>query len=170
MQSYLPSDLKFNFKFNFEMGLKERTEQYLNDKGVNPLDIPKALATFTGVKYVIWLSFVTAGMRYRPLKRLFNRPAPQRWRASFQRAYPEFYNRNYNRMVNAAEGVANTRVFRSIADTVSSPSARKNRSGAALGLAEGMLLYKLTLPIHLPLTFWAVTKYYMGRCVLGIYK
>lgn len=145
------------------MGLKERTEQYLKQKGVTPTDIPKAVATFTGVKYVVWLSFVVTGMRYRPLKRLFNRPTPQRWRASFQRRYPEFYNRNYQRMITAAEGVANTRLFRSIADRISSNEARKNRSGTALGLAEGMLLYKVTLPIHLPLAFWAVTKYYMGR-------
>lgn len=144
------------------MDLKERTEAYLNEKGVSASDIPKAFAAFTAAKYGIWLSSIILGIRYRPLHVVFNRPGPKRWWLNFQKKYPEFYKRNYQRVMSAADKVASTNTFRFLADRISTDKA-KNRSQAALGLAEGMLLYKIFLPVHLPLTFWAVTKYYAGR-------
>jgi len=117
--------------------------------------VPTVLATFTAAKYFVWVGFLVTGVRFQPVRRLLKRPGPKRLRDNFVRRYPEFYSRNEKRILAGAEVVAKSRWFEPIGRRLTT-----NQTHAALGLAEGMLCYKVFFPIHAPLTLWVVASAY----------
>uniref|UniRef100_A0A7S3V334 Uncharacterized protein n=1 Tax=Aplanochytrium stocchinoi TaxID=215587 RepID=A0A7S3V334_9STRA len=138
--------------------LKEKAVNFIEGKGVSLDKVPTVIATFTVAKYFVWVGFLVLGMRFQPVRKTFQRPTPKRWKENFQKKYPDFYNRNQERVLTAANKVANSNWFKPIADRFST-----NRAHAAIGLAEGMLCYKIFFPIHAPLTLWVVATAYATK-------
>ena len=50
----------------------DRLGDFLQDRcGLNAEDVPPVLGTFISVKYTTWAVFIAAGVRWRPLSRVF---------------------------------------------------------------------------------------------------
>lgn len=143
--------------------LHERLEGYLRSRGLQGADIPKVMGTFVTVKYATWMAFVVAGARYQPLSRFFQKPSRAAWnrvgvglreRITSSR-FAEWYRDKSKKLAD-----------RFAASTVWSATSRAlalDPRRFALGMAEGVILYKLTFPLHGPLELFLVVRYYRRK-------
>lgn len=142
--------------------------------GVRSEDVPNILGTFVAAKYVIYIGFLGVGVKYRPLGRFFPtyvfRPSAvlREPKKTVEKAMSSVYmSKNYGwefpKNPTLIERVAwfYSSYSDKIATKVSRNSVWRNISQQwlgrdpkllALGIAEGMIAYKITIPIHVPLT------------------
>mmetsp|Transcript_5627 Transcript_5627/g.10198 ORF Transcript_5627/g.10198 Transcript_5627/m.10198 type:complete len:228 (-) Transcript_5627:74-757(-) len=171
---------------------EDRVKKFLEHRaGLQPKEVPLVLTTFVGVKWSTSLLFILLGVRYRPLNRLFtssrtrftstlkkNRSNPSyspyikrydQRTAEFNRIHVSSHTQTLTfyeslgskyRLISSkmSEAVASSPMFGSI-------SRKFNLEPAplALGVAEGLLLYKVTFLIHAPLELYFIVKFFQRR-------
>jgi hypothetical protein len=114
------------------------------------------LRTYEQQLFVVGLGLC---IKVQPLRRFFRSGRPQRLKLAFIARYPKFYNTTREKVIGGAERLAASRLFRPIPEALG--STPKN---FALGLAENIVLFKLSFPIHVGLQnrsklhgFWLVS-------------
>jgi hypothetical protein len=130
--------------------------RWMTAKGVVVQDIPRVGLTFYCAKWATFCLSLGFCIKCRPLRRTFGRPgAPQRWLLSFKARYPGFYARAHQKVLKSADYLAASRFFRPI------PLALGTKPKLfALALAENIVFYKITFPIHAPLELWLIIEFY----------
>ncbi len=163
----------------------DRLERFLKDKcGLEPSQVPKVIGTFIGLKYVVWSGFLVVGARYQPVTRFFvrkmkNVPIQMPKRATDARkAFNDGYIEQKYKITKDAPSSLFVRLGRSyqhhtsiLAEKVAanslwvliSRSIRQDPRYLAVGLAEGLVMYKLMIPIHIPVTLYLLVIYYQQK-------
>lgn len=148
--------------------VKDRVVPFLQSKGLEASDVPKVLGTFITLKYATWTAFVIIGARYQPLSKLFRQPTRAawssntsvRWReAAAQSRVGAWYRETTQRLAGRLGDGGNSRML----EFISRACGVKDARYLALGMAEGMILYKLTFPVHGPAEFLLSAEYYRQR-------
>jgi len=160
----------------------DRLERFLKDKcGLEPSQVPKVIGTFVGLKYIVWSGFLVVGAKYQPVTRFFVRKlgkmqiqmprSAQKARKAFNDGYIEQkykistdeptslfvrLGRSYQHHTsNLANKVAQNALWVRI-----SKSIRQDPRYLAVGLAEGLVMYKVLIPVHIPITLYCIVLYY----------
>ena len=173
------------------MVLKAKLEAFLVDScDIYPSELPQLFGSFLTFKYLTWSVFAIGGIRFRPLSKIFNKrvtPTVQmkmqehRWGRDFQR-YAKLPSLPLLSRRPLPESMQPTKIFekagkwyRHYSELYSSRLAqneywvsfakllRQDPRLFSLGLTEGLLLYKFTAPITIPLTLFGVVKYTQSR-------
>jgi hypothetical protein len=165
------------------MGLHE----YLEGKGLHSEDLPKVMGVFLAAKYSTYLAFMAAGVRWRPMTRLMVRGATRAAEHADPKHVTRFWElrraatlagqRGSAAVSRATEGVTTPlrRWYLKYSEKLAD-GAEKNRAFAAVaralnmdprnfavGVVEGMILYKLTFVIHAPLELYLIVTYFQQR-------
>ena len=164
----------------------KRLERFLKENcGLEPSQVPHVIGTFVGLKYVVWSGFAVVGARYQPVSRFLVRKLGKmqmpKGAEKARKAFNDGYIEQKYKIVKDEPSSWFVRLGRSyqhhtsnLADRVSqnalwirvSQSIRQDPRYLAVGLAEGMILYKLFIPIHIPLTLYFIVLYYRERADL----
>lgn len=138
-----------------EHGKTAAMKRWIRRKGVAVADVPRVITTFYIAKNLVFVASLGLCIKFQPLRRLFQSGRPQRLKLAFIAKFPNFYAKSREKILSGAERLAASRLFRPL------PEALGTKPKAfALGLAENMVLFKLTFPIHAPLTLLCVINFY----------
>jgi len=136
---------------------------WLERRGVNPMDVPMAILTFKSAAFITWCVMTVTTVRYRPMKRIFTSGTPGRALDRIRSRYPKFYANTERRVTTASERMGSWRITQTIArfqpikkeDGESETDfGRRKRRDLGLGIAEGYIMYKFTIPL------WATAYLY----------
>lgn len=215
----------------------ERLKGYLNDMGLEPVDVPRVLMYWVAAKYTTCGACIVLGARYRPLQRCFAsrsaiappgswaqrqrlrlrealkpdfgdahggvgrlrsalnaarsrykaagqsaRETADRWKAAGKRPHPNrqllqhqrraLHRLQVERSLLRQSGwyVWSSEKYWYLSDklrtsaeqspiwSLLSRSLGSNPKGLAIGIAEGVLVYKLTFPVHGPLLLYLIAQ------------
>jgi len=129
-------------------------QAYLEKKGLEARDIPKAIVVFKALSWTTWAVALPVCYRYQPLRRVFARPGTQQAIDKFSRRfYPALRERGTLFVTTQLERLASSQYFQRFAASIHVPSVP-----LAHALCENTVLYKLLLPIYVPLQLWATIK------------
>eukprot|EP01083_Nonionella_stella_P039420 107200_1 len=136
-----------------------RVANFFEKYGVHKRDIPQALLMFKGLNYVTWSVLVAGCYRFRPSRYLARTRMVQGWR----KRYPRFRGwQDYARDLS----------LRTSKQLAQYSTVRAIPRGLGLkpqyfvyALAEATIMYKLTLPITLPIQFQLLMLYFSKRLV-----
>lgn len=138
-----------------ETGKKAAMKRWMQRRGVSVSDVPRVITTFYIAKNVVFVAGLGLCIKVQPLRRFFQSGRPQRLKLAFIARYPNFYSTAREKILSGAERLAASRFFRPLPEAIGTkPKA------FALALAENMVLFKLTFPIHAPITLLCVMNYY----------
>lgn len=138
-----------------ESGKKAAMKRWMQRKGVSVSDVPRVITTFYIAKNLVFIASLGLCIKMQPLRRFFQSGRPQRLKLAFISRYPKFYHTAREKILSGAERLAASRFFRPL------PEALGTKPKAfALALAENMVLFKLTFPIHAPITLLCIINYY----------
>eukprot|EP01012_Entosiphon_sulcatum_P036256 TRINITY_DN4616_c0_g1_i1.p2 TRINITY_DN4616_c0_g1~~TRINITY_DN4616_c0_g1_i1.p2 ORF type:complete len:173 (+),score=35.45 TRINITY_DN4616_c0_g1_i1:209-727(+) len=124
---------------------------YFAKRGLETRDIPRALIYFKGLNYGLWIGGIAVCYRFQPLRSIFRRPGPKRFKEWLQFKYPKVFARGEAYVVSKSYQLAQSRFFKPLPDSLG-----LNAREFALALAENIVLYKATMPVHLPMQFWFI--------------
>ena len=146
-----------------ESGKKAAMKRWMRRKGVAVSDVPRVITTFYIAKNLVFVAGIGLCVKFQPLRRFFQSGRPQRLKLAFISRYPRFYATAREKVLSGAERLAASRFFRPLPEAMKAfglvPKWTKPKA-FALGLAENMVLFKLTFPIHAPVTLLCVINYY----------
>lgn len=145
-----------------ESGKKAMMKRWMHRKGVSVSDVPRVITTFYIAKNLVFVASLGLCIKVQPLRRFFRSGRPQRVKLAFISRYPNFYHKAREKILSGAERLAASRFFRPL------PEAFGTKPKAfALGLAENIVLFKLTFPIHAPITLLCIINYYAHPAAAG---
>ena len=125
----------------------EYIKNYLESKNIRKRDIPSALLFMKATGYAIWFGMLVGCYKFQPLKRFFKMPMPKRCLDNFKKRHHVRYTKWQNFIQTKSEALANWKYFKPIPETFGANSKKM-----VTALTETIILYKLCLPITLPLT------------------
>eukprot|EP00494_Astrolonche_serrata_P031869 UN32138 len=133
---------------------------WLEKNGVRPRDVPIALLSFKAMAFGTCVGLTIFTVRYRPLNRFFRSGRPQAWVQRMKLRYPKMEEK----ISSISERIADHRItqwslghyqrIRQEATESAKHFERRKRRELGFGVAEGYILYKITLP------FWSVAYLY----------
>jgi len=148
-------------------------KDYLLTHGVNPLDIPIAIGLFKVAAYGTWIVITAACIRYRPVNYFFQSGLPRALLVRTKTRFPKACERLENRVTHTADIVAEWKITQKLLgrlnkikeDRSEAPETFKARArrNLGLGVAEGVLMYKITFPVWAPFYFFLILFYYSKR-------
>jgi hypothetical protein len=124
---------------------------YFEKRGIAPRDVPMALIYFKLMNVCLWSTMFTGVYLFQPLRRMAKMRTPMAIRAALQTRYPDAFLRLENSIMHSSERLAEWRFFRPLPKVLGLDSKQ-----TVLSVAETFLLYKVTMPFHVPLQFWAI--------------
>jgi len=144
-------------------------KDYLLNYGVNPINIPIAIGVFKIVTYTTWAVVTAVCIKWRPVSRFFRAGLPREGLEHIKVKIPNAWQRFEGIVNHTADKVSEWRVTQkffgrmnvkqeSFEETASYKARARRNLG--LGVAEGVLMYKLIFPIWAPLYFYAIAQYY----------
>lgn len=138
-----------------QSGKKAAMKRWMQRKGVGVSDVPRVLTAFYVTKNLLFVVGLGVCIKFQPLRRFFKSGRPERLKHAFIARYPNFYSTVRGKILSGAEHLAASRFFRPL------PVAFGTKPKAfALSLAENMVLFKLTFPVHAPITLLCIINYY----------
>jgi len=141
--------------------------------GVNPLDIPIAIGLFKVAAYGTWIVITAACIRYRPVNYFFQSGIPRALLVRTKARFPNACERLENRVTHTADTVAEWRITQNLLGRLNKIKEERSeapekfkaraRRNLGLGIAEGVLMYKITFPLWAPFYFFLILFYYSKR-------
>lgn len=128
-------------------------KELLEKKGISKKDIPLAIVYFKATSYATWFGTLALCYKYRPLRRLIKSPFFEGKFKNLKLRYPKFYNNCENFITSKSKKLAEWKYFKPIPESLGLKSLH-----VVEALSENFILYKLLLPLILPLQFWFVLK------------
>jgi hypothetical protein len=125
----------------------ETIKNYFNNHGIKKRDFPKGFLIFNGIGVLTYSSILALSYRYRPLYNAFKQPQVQEFVTQLRNKYPNQYKK-LNGIVDS-QTLTKNRVIKSLVDKYQLDSERLFYS-----MGETSVIYKLGLPIIVPLHFW----------------
>jgi len=149
----------------------QKVKSWMEKSGIEPRDVPTALIIFKGAGFLTYFSLTAVAVRFGPTRWFFRSGAPKRALVRFQNRYPNFYHKTEQKVVKYSEKLAEWQALQRTLGYFQNIKQRRaerlvhfekrRRQDLGLGIAEGYILYKATLPI------WA-SAYLCG--ILYIFK
>eukprot|EP01048_Picozoa_sp_COSAG05_P004907 COSAG05_NODE_278_length_12330_cov_14.132205_11_plen_275_part_00 len=130
-------------------------QRWMRRKGVTTSDMAKVATSFYAAKWVTFAACLGLCVRFQPLRRTFKSGTAKRFLDDFISRHPKFYRKTQAKVLAGADRLAASRFFKPI------PYALGTKPKLfALALAENIVLYKLTFPLHAPLELWLIINFY----------
>ena len=126
----------------------ERIKSYFESHGVRKRDIPSALVLFKGMGYGVYFGMLIACYRFQPVQRFFKLSGPKYILDSVKKNHKTRYDKWHGFIMKKSEQFAEWKYFKPIPKAIGVKSKKLVRA-----FAETFVLYKVTLPITLPLQF-----------------
>lgn len=126
--------------------------------GIHKKDVPSAILLFKGLGYTTWFGLLFTCYRFKPVQRFFKLPVPNRWLTHIKTKHQVKYDSWHSWVMTKSEKLANWRFFKPIPTTLGLKSKR-----FVIALAQTTILYKLMLPVLLPLQVGGVVYFYRHR-------
>lgn len=131
--------------------IKEKVHNAFEKRGISTKDVGKALVTFKIMNWVVYGTGLVLCYKYKPLKRLSKTQRMTSLLTKWE-SYP-MYQKSKQFILQKAEKMSKSKFFSRVSSSFGLKSKR-----FTLALAENTVLYKLTLPITLPLQFVLVAS------------
>ena len=128
-----------------------RIGRYFQARGIATADVPMALVYWKALNGLIWGGMLVAAYNFRPLQRLGRKPWARALRQRIQDRYPGQIARMEDKVMATATRFAEWKYFRPVPRFMG-----LNAKRLVLALAETVVLYKATMPVHVPFQFWAI--------------
>jgi len=149
---------------------RSRAGAFFERNGVVARDIPLAIVAFKTAAFVTYFGLTVLGVRFRPINRMFHSGRPRRMIDRWKIRYPNFWGKAEDNVMKASEWTADFKFVqwslskyqtlqRSRSETMLNYSKRR-RQDLGLGIAEGYIVYKLTLPIWASLYLYSILTYF----------
>eukprot|EP00435_Cladocopium_sp_Y103_P069058 s512_g32.t1 len=148
----------------------QRLQKYLADFGLEARDVGTVITTFLGAKYVTLCVFIGLGARFQPMRRLFPRPVSSAWTRwtrvkswaietppaqSARTRWGGWYGWAAEHYWQLSDKMQASLDKNRIWQVLASKTGMKPGQ-LVLGVAEGMILCKLSFPIWGPLELWII--------------
>lgn len=181
------------------MHVPASVQRYLHSIGLAPVDVPNVIATFVACKYATLASFVLVCARWRPVTTQLQKAAAstknqerlvrlyqnsrlarrvtrrgsqfrERWEKRKHALQANAMYRRWSTWYLEKTGKLSERVAANYLWALLSRRVfLSDPKFLAVGVAEGIILCKLTVPIHVPVVFWVSAMYWkQRRAVLGL--
>ena len=121
-------------------------KEYFEKKGISKKDIPLGILYFKTISYTTWFGTLGLCYKYRPLRKLLETKYIKCKYEKIKMSYPNFYNKCENFINEKSKKISEWKYFKPIPETLGLKSIRTVEA-----LSENFILYKLLLPIILPL-------------------
>lgn len=128
-------------------------KDYLEKKGLSKNDIPAGIIYFKITSYATWFCTLALCYKYRPLKNLFKINYFKQKLNYVKSKYPKVCDNYNNLIINKSKKLAEWKYFKPIPESLGLKSLH-----VVEALSENFVLYKLLLPVLLPIQFWIILK------------
>lgn len=135
----------------------ERIHNIFEKYGVSNKDVAVAALSLKGLSWATYFATLGLCYKYKPLKRMSKNPFMKSKLEYVEQNYP-IYGRIKNFVIDKSQKMAKSKYFEPIPRRLGLKSKR-----FAVALTETIVVYKLMMPVLLPLQFWIVIQYFKRR-------
>ena len=133
---------------------------YFEKYGIGKKDVPKALITFKTISYLSWFGTLALCYKYKPIKSFFKLPYPRMYLNRVITRYPTTYNKCQSFVMDKSKKLGENRFFKKIPESMGLKGKR-----FSYALAENIVLYKIALPILLPIQFYTTIRIVSNKSI-----
>ena len=131
---------------------KDRVSNVFQEKGISKNDVGKAILYFKGMSWITYGIGLTLCYKHKPLRRLAKTERFSSMLTKWDTSSP-FYKKTKTFILEKADKLSKTSIFSKFSNYFGLKSKR-----FTLAIAENTFLYKITLPITLPVQFLILSK------------
>jgi hypothetical protein len=124
-------------------------KNFFKKHGIKKKDFPKGFLIFNGLGFITYGSILALSYRYRPLYNAFKQPKVQDFVTQLKNTYPDHYGRINIIMETQTKNFINHKMVQKFIYKY-----KLDGEKLVYSMGETSIMYKMGLPISIPLQFW----------------
>lgn len=131
------------------MGVKT----YFKERGIESKDIPRGIIYFKGLSWLTWSGTFVLCYRVQPLRKFAQTAMAKNGLQRLEQTFPNAYRKCEQGILNTTQKLSQSKFFKPIPHMF-----RLSSRQFASALCENLVLYKLLLPIFIPLQLYTTVQ------------